>query len=139
MDLNKLPLFAALQRKMQWLNQRQEVLAQNIANADTPGYTPSDLQPLNFDDLLGKADGGTGAPEPTLMPVATNPMHISTATADGFDIEKKQGSFQSSPTGNAVNLEDQMVKLAQTQMDYAAATSLYKKQVQLLKIAVGKG
>ena len=38
MDFGKLPIFDVLARRMGWLGQRQEVLAQNIANADTPGY-----------------------------------------------------------------------------------------------------
>ena len=55
MDLNKIPLFASITRRMDWLNQRQGVLAQNIANADTPNYTAQDLKPLGFRDFL---DGG---------------------------------------------------------------------------------
>ena len=40
----KLDIFQALVRRMQWLGQRQNVLAQNIANTDTPGYRPQDLK-----------------------------------------------------------------------------------------------
>jgi len=52
MDLNEIPLFRALGQRMSWLTRRQEVLAQNIANADTPGYVPRDLDPLDFDALV---------------------------------------------------------------------------------------
>ena len=136
MDMTKMPLFAALQRKMEWLNQRQQVLAQNIANADTPGYKPSDLVPVRFDDLLGQTTAG-GSPK--LEPVATDPMHISGAEADAKPrVVTQSGKFEASPTGNAVNLEQEMVKLAQTQIDFAATTSLYKKQVGLLKLAIGQ-
>jgi len=48
MDLNKIPVFAAITKRMHWLNQRQKVLADNIANSDTPGYAPKDLKEINF-------------------------------------------------------------------------------------------
>ena len=51
MDLTQIPLFEMLTRRMSWLNERQKVLAQNIANADTPHYVPRDLEPLDFESL----------------------------------------------------------------------------------------
>ena len=65
----------------------------------------------------------------------------STSSASGgasFDQNRKAG-FQTRPTGNAVNLEDEMLKVSANQMDYAAATSLYSKSLHLLKTAIGKG
>ena len=47
-------------------------------------------------------------------------------------------TFQTRPAGNAVNLEDQMLKVSANQMDYAAATSLYSRSLGLLKTAIGK-
>lgn len=48
MDMNKLPIFAMVTQRMAWLTKRQEVPAQNIANADTPGYRPRDLTAQSF-------------------------------------------------------------------------------------------
>lgn len=44
MNLKSMPLFGLMGRRMAWLTQRQMVLSQNIANADTPGYKPKDLR-----------------------------------------------------------------------------------------------
>lgn len=52
MDLGKLPLITMMTARMAWLGQRQQVLAQNIANAGTPGYTPLDVKPLDFHGLV---------------------------------------------------------------------------------------
>ena len=56
--------------------------------------------------------------------------HVSRSTS--------QGGFQTRPAGNAVNLEDEMLKVSANQMDYAAATSLYSRSLGLLKTAIGK-
>jgi flagellar basal-body rod protein FlgB len=42
------------------------------------------------------------------------------------------------PTGNAINLEDEMIKVAANQMDYQAVTALYTRSLGLLKAAIGK-
>ena len=55
-----------------------------------------------------------------------------------FDQNRKAG-FETRPAGNAVNLEDEMLKVSANQMDYAAVTSLYSKSLHLLKTAIGKG
>ena len=54
MDLGKIPLLGMVTKQMDWLNQRQKIVAQNIANADTPDYVPHDLVKLDFADLARK-------------------------------------------------------------------------------------
>ena len=49
------PLLSMLRTRMTWLHQRQDVLSQNVANADTPGYVARDLKPLDFKDMLHAA------------------------------------------------------------------------------------
>ena len=68
MDLKKLPLFDLLARRMSWLAQRQEVLAQNIANANTPDYAPQDLKPMSFGEEMKRL-----AP---VDPERTSPLHM---------------------------------------------------------------
>ena len=72
MDLRKIPVFAAITQRMGWLNQRQQVLAQNIANSDTPGFRPKDLEEIKFGDLLrpGRALKRL-APAPSISILAT--------------------------------------------------------------------
>jgi flagellar basal-body rod protein FlgB len=66
MDFSKIPLFQGLVQKMGWLAQRQQVLARNIANANTPGFKPKDIEKPDFSALLegqsrGSAAGRDGA------------------------------------------------------------------------------
>ena len=52
MELTDLPMFGLLRNRMNWLGQRQEVLAQNVANADTPNYSSRDLKAFDFRQVL---------------------------------------------------------------------------------------
>ncbi len=69
----------------------------------------------------------------------TSAAHIAPrdGAGDSFDQNKKAG-FETRPAGNAVNLEDEMLKVSANQMDYAAVTQLYSKSLQLIKTAIGK-
>ena len=48
MTTQSIALFKAIGAKMEYLSQRQNIISQNIANADTPGYQPKDLKPVDF-------------------------------------------------------------------------------------------
>ena len=137
MDLNKIPLFAALAKRMDWLNQRQRVLAENVANANTPGYKPNDLKEQSFRDLLKGVAAGD-----KLAASATDARHISsgavTPPGGASKVQKDKENYEVSPTGNAVVLEDQMMKVAETQLDYQIVTSVYKKHLGMLKLALGR-
>jgi flagellar basal-body rod protein FlgB len=135
MPMNDLPILSALRTKMQWHQERQRVLSENIANSDTPNFKPRDLVEPTFDNK-GAVGGGMGS----LAMMRTSTSHL--AVSDGgqsFDGDHGRSGFQTRPAGNAVNLEDQMMKVSANQMDYAAATSLYSKSLHLLKTAIGKG
>ncbi|HET6156821.1 MAG TPA: flagellar basal body protein [Dongiaceae bacterium] len=131
MDLFQLKLFQRMSERMGWLGARQEVLAQNIANADTPRYVPHDMKALKFVDHLTKA-----------APVAqerTDPMHMTGKTVSNasIDDQKTKKQYETAPVGNSVVLEEQMVKLADAQSSYQLMTNLYRKHVDLLKMALG--
>jgi flagellar basal-body rod protein FlgB len=120
-----------LRTRMQWHQERQRLLAENVANADTPNYRPRDLAPLKFDSITA-----------SIRPVAlerTSSAHIIPAgsSADRFEASRF-GSHDVHPKGNAVNIEDEMIKVAANQMDYQAAATLYTKSLGLIKIAIGK-
>ncbi|WP_417317917.1 flagellar basal body rod protein FlgB [Emcibacter sp.] len=136
MDLNKISIFSSISKKMEWLNERQKVLAQNIANANTPGYIPRDLKKVSF-----KAHVDQHAGDGSLQLQTDEREHLSGGGSNGtaFEIKEIEASFsETSPDGNAVNLEDELIKMTETQMDYTMAVNLYKKQVGLLKTALGK-
>jgi len=134
MSINDLPVLSALRTKMQWHQERQRVLSENVSNSDTPNFKPRDLVEPKFD--------ATGAPAGTMGSLAmmrTSTSHIAPpGSGQSFDQNKRAG-FQTRPAGNAVNLEDEMLKVSANQMDYAAVTSLYSKSLHLLKTAIGKG
>ncbi|HWA46245.1 MAG TPA: flagellar basal body protein [Hypericibacter adhaerens] len=141
MDLSRIPLFSLALDKMAWLNKRQEVLAHNIANADTPDFQPQELKPLDARAALSSV-GAQGSGQFTLMPVATDPNHIvgpSGAHAGKPAVEGEKKPYETTLAGNQVVLEEQMVKVAETQANYEMATNLYKKYIDMVKIALGRG
>lgn len=134
MDLRKLPLFAMMSKRMAWLADRQQVLARNIANADTPGYEPRDLVPLGFKELAQTSLAG-------FRPTVTHAAHIagSPGTRDtGFAETVQKDPVETTLSGNAVVLEEQLMKASQTAMDYETTTNLYRKHVSMIKDALGR-
>ena len=129
-----LPLMSQLRDRMQWLQSRQKVLAQNVANADMPNYKPRDLRPQP-DGRSAIAMAPTSAP---LQTQQTDGAHIRTSLGPSGPAGRNAQRFETVPSGNAVTLEDEMMKLADTQMDYQTAATLYSKSLSLLKIAIGK-
>ena len=134
MSINDLPVLSALRTKMQWHQERQRVLSENVSNSDTPNFRPRELVEPKF-DKNGATTGSMG----TLAMTITSASHMTASgAASSFDQNKNAG-FETRPAGNSVNLEEQMMKSANNQMDYAAVTSLYSKSLHLLKTAIGKG
>ena len=139
MDLDSMPLFSALARKMSWLTARQQVLAENVANVDTPGFKASDLRPLDFSaELKSAAAGNTGGPQ--LAPVVTSPLDIAASVPpDVFATIPDPASDDREINGNTVSLEDQMMEVSETASDYQLMSNLYKKQVGMMTDALDKG
>lgn len=130
MELSSSSLFRALAEKMRWHQARQGVLAENIANADTPGYAERDLKAFSFGDEMKSLA--------TVTTSATSPNHISISSggADGFSTEST--SFEVSPSGNGVTIEDEMMKVASNDMDYQTVTALYTRSLRLIRTALGR-
>jgi flagellar basal-body rod protein FlgB len=131
MSIGDLPVLNALRTKMQWHQERQRVLAENVSNSDTPNFRPRDLVEPKFQ--------ASGLPQATMGPLAmaqTNTAHLASAGgAPTFDQNKRVG-FETRPAGNAVSLEEEMTKVSDNQMDFAAITALYSKSLTLLKTAI---
>jgi flagellar basal-body rod protein FlgB len=126
-----------LRTRLQWSQERQRVLAQNVANADTPGYRASDLTPLKFATPTPTQAGA--APLTTVSLVRTESGHIAGIGQSDSSFRTSSGdNYEIRPTGNAVNLEQEMIKVAANQMDYQAVTALYTRSLGLLKTALGK-
>jgi flagellar basal-body rod protein FlgB len=134
MPLNDLTVLSALRTRMQWHQERQRVLAENISNSDTPNFKPRDLVEPKFDKNGAPQSGPMGS----LAMMRTSSSHMAAAGAPETFAPDRKAGFQTRPAGNAVNLEDEMLKVSANQMDYAAVTSLYTRGLTLLKTAVGK-
>ncbi|HEX4636131.1 MAG TPA: flagellar basal body rod protein FlgB [Rhizomicrobium sp.] len=132
MDLQDLPFLTQLRQRMTWLTQRQDTLSQNVANADTPRYVARDLKELDFDQLMGEAQSGTKM-------ATTNARHIAISSLHSGKFEDHETPDQeANPNGNAVSLEVEMIKVADTQAQYQAAANLYGKAVTMMKTAIGR-
>ena len=134
MSINDLPALSVLRTKMQWHQERQRVLAENVSNSNTPNFRPRDLVEPKFDQSGASAAGAAGS----LAMLRTSQGHISASGAEPSFDQNKRAGFQTRPAGNAVSLEDEMLKVSANQMDYAAVTSLYSRSLHLLKTAIGK-
>ena len=133
MAISDLPMLAMLRTRMQWNQARQTVVAENVANADTPGFKPHDLTELRFDKGTGQAQRTS----PGLALTAVGHMAPIGQAQAGAD-PRKVKDFEIRPSGNGVNLEDEMMKAGDIQTDYQLAASLYQHSLTTLKIAIGK-
>ena len=133
-------LIEGLTRSMKALSQRQQVIAQNIANSETPGFKARETAPPDFAALLA-ARGESGAPRVTRpqVRISSGMAALGARQPDGGTVIADADTSETRPDGNNVGLEDQMLKMGQVQADFAAATSIYRKQMGLLRTAAGRG
>lgn len=131
MDIGEIPLFSMLQKRLGYVSERERVIAQNVANADTAGYVARDLKPFTFDQAMG-SQSGQG-----LQPAMTAANHLAGKPGKGGGVYRPKAGEDSETTlnGNAVVLEDQMIKMSEARMDYDAAIGFYQKSLALLRMA----
>jgi flagellar basal-body rod protein FlgB len=135
MDLNQIPLFKVISRRLGFLEERQRVLAQNIANVDTPGFKPKDVKAPDFKRLAMTE-------LKQLETSSTNPHHIVQATANAagqYPVERQATTYETTISGNSVDLDEQLLKVSKTTLDHQTLVNLYRKQIGLLKIALDRG
>ncbi len=132
MDLGKSPLFSMITKRLDWLVRRQQVLAHNIANSDTPGYKPLDIAPLDFRRL---AESEARRVEIS----ATDARHLTRPRRSaGIGLRTQSETYETTPSGNAVVLEEQLLKVSETVMDYQLTTNLYRKHMNMIRMALGR-
>ncbi|MCW9033681.1 MAG: flagellar basal body protein [Alphaproteobacteria bacterium] len=133
MDFSKISLFTAMKKQMGWLTQRQKVLSENISNANTPRFKSKDLKPIEFRDMIGKNQFN-------LKMRATSAKHLTGLSGDSGDnkVAKERKPYETSPDGNSVVLEEQVLKVNKTQIDHRLTNDLYKKHLSLFRAAIGK-
>ncbi len=119
-------IFDLLERKLNWVSARQHVVAQNISNADTPGYRPRDLAP--FSAMLDSF---------SVSPVRTNPLHLAGYAPSGAT--QRPAETERAPDGNAVGLENQLTKVADNENMQAMTGNLWKTYMGMFMTALGHG
>jgi len=131
MSISDIPILSALRTKMQWHQERQRVLANNVAN-----FRPQDLVQPKFDKVGNPVSGGPMG-SLAMMRTSGGSDILPTGGMASF-ATNGQGGYETRPSGNAVDLETEMMKSTDNQMDYAAVTQLYTRSLGLLKTALGK-
>lgn len=133
MDPGKLQLFDMMKTKLDWLAQRQRILAQNVANADTPDYEARDLKSLDFSQIVRKHRKQASS---DISLKVTSGSHLGGKANGTFRQQNSKQQFDITPIGNSVTLEEQMFQQSQTAEQYKLTTTLYSKYTGLMKTAV---
>jgi flagellar basal-body rod protein FlgB len=128
MDAKHIGLFDLAEHRLAWATQRQAVLAQNIANANTAGYKPHDVQA--FSKTLANVQ--------PVAPMRTQPSHLAGTLATAAPNEVVDRTHMHSADGNAVSLDEQLVKLADTETTHSFVTSIYRAYLGMFNTALGR-
>ncbi|NJM28840.1 MAG: flagellar basal body rod protein FlgB [Rhizobiales bacterium] len=111
-------IFGVASRHIAWLQSRQQVLAENIANSDTPRYRARDITAFDLN-----------SPAFTAQLAATNPLHMQASSAGGasgdFEVVFSRNP-DVSHSGNDVSLEREMKKIGESSLAFAFDTSVSK-------------
>lgn len=128
MGFTDLPLLGQIKGRLSWLDERQRVIAQNVANSDTPGYVGRDLnQPADFAAAMREGGG--------VRMVRTSAMHIAPQGQTARFETTSAPDSETTLDGNSVVVEEQMLKMAESRMAYDAAIGFYQKSMQMLRMA----
>ena len=130
MRLDNIPLFDAIRGRLGWLEERQRVIAQNVANADTPGFAARDLRaPDDFAHAMMQQSQGVG-----MMRTSTAHMAIQPQRAVNYASMTAPDS-ETTLDGNSVVVEEQMLRMAESRMAHDAAIGFYQKSLNMLRLA----
>lgn len=136
-DINVL---AVLKQAMGYHSDRQRVIAENVANANTPGYVPRDVSRSDFERAVAEVQGGPARLRTAVSPVAMSAPHTGhiagtpSAGARAFRTEAAPDS-ETTINGNSVVLEEQMVNANENRMRFETALGLYNKSLSLIRMA----
>ncbi len=134
MDFLNIPLFQAMQSKLKYHSERQAVLAQNIANADTPDYLARDIQAPDFASMLaGARSSGAMA--------MTNNLHMQPGmgkNGGSGTYQQRENTYELNPIGNNVVIEEEVMRVAENQSEYQKVLGIYRKSLEMFRIALGK-
>ncbi len=123
-------LFGIHESALVLYGQRLGVLANNMANADTPGYQARDI---DFAEVLG----GAAAADQPLSVATTRPGHIVIGSAGGGSPELKyRNPYQASLDGNTVEMAVEQAAFSENNVRYQASLQLINNQIAELRYAI---
>jgi len=127
-----------MQSNLNYLSAKQDVTAQNIANANTPNYSAKTLEKPDFSKFMnssaGSAQSAAGGGLATTHKGHISGTHIAN-NKNGRIVDAE--SFETSPTGNKVVLEDEVMELTKTGMEYQETTNIYRKMMDMIRTSIG--
>jgi flagellar basal-body rod protein FlgB len=129
-DIANSPFFSMLRQRLDHLSNRQQLIAENIANAATPGYRTRDVDTSGFERMLASANRAGG-----LAMARTNPGHMAAGGGSGAAQIVTRDDSETTIDGNAVVLEEQMARAAETRMAFETGIALYQKGLELMRMA----
>lgn len=127
MNLSQIDLFSLAEKRLAWTDRRQTLLAENIANADTPGWAPREASP--FAAMLSGS-------QQAMMPARTAPGHLAGIPPEVLAAAQRKS--ERAPDGNGVKLDEQLAKVADTGSAHDLTTNIYMKYMGFFKTALGK-
>lgn len=131
-------LIGGIARNMKHLSERQRVVAENIANSETPGFKARDVRAPDFGDLIDTGSSSASVARPRVQLTGGMASLGARAPISAGSLMLDNGTSETKPDGNNVTLEDQLLKMGQIQADFAAMTSLYRKSQGLIQSALGR-
>ncbi len=139
MTTENIGLFQALGAKMNYLQTRQKVISQNISNANTPNYTPSDLSKIDFGTTLDNVSKSKTMSVKPVTLASTEPGHMQPANAElHARVEKQKSTYEVTPDKNGVDVEEQMVKANDVQMNYNLMLNVYSSNMDMIRMSLGR-
>lgn len=135
MTTDNISLFQAMNAKMNYLSQREKIISQNVANADTANYNAQDLAKVDFSKMLANVSKN----KMNVSLETTNPNHLMPGgSPQSPKVVDNKKPYEVNPSGNGVDLEEQMLKSNDVQLNYSLMVNLYKGQMDMIRTSLGK-
>jgi flagellar basal-body rod protein FlgB len=133
MTIQNIGIFNGMHAKMEFHNKRQEVLAQNIANSDTPQYQARDLKDVDFSRFMGMKS----LPGSDLQMKVTNASHRPDFSGgDVARFEDAPDIYEEAPDANGVVIEEQLFKASNNALEHQTMVNLYRRNMGMLQVAI---
>jgi flagellar basal-body rod protein FlgB len=124
--LGPIQLFELASQQARWLTVRQATVAENISNANTPGFSARDVPA--FEDVLDNMQLGMAT---------TGPGHVGVDTLeDSTNSLKNTTPWEVTESGNSVSIEQEMIKAAEVQRKYSMNTAIVKAFNQMVTMSL---